>query len=151
MTLQQIEPSGGAPTPADVGGVPVAGPRPGPARDVFDALADGHRRAILGMLHEGDLSVNELAARLPISRPAVSRHLRLLSDAGLVAETHAGTRHIFRLQPQGARVVQEYLERVWGTDGTRPAPAGDHGDAGVAGGGGSDPRFAAVEQPESAP
>lgn len=85
-----------------------------PVRDEFDALADAHRREILRMLGEGDRSVNELAARLPISRPAVSRHLKLLADAGLVAETHAGTRHIFRLRPEGARAVQEYLERVWG-------------------------------------
>jgi DNA-binding transcriptional ArsR family regulator len=58
--------------------------------------------------------VNELAAELPISRPAVSRHLKVLTEAGLVAETHAGTRHIFRLRPEGVRAVQEYLERVWG-------------------------------------
>jgi DNA-binding transcriptional ArsR family regulator len=89
-------------------------PRRGPVHDAFDALADGHRRELLRMLCEADRSVNELASQLPISRPAVSRHLKVLMEAGLVAETHAGTRHIFRLRPEGVRAVQDYLERVWG-------------------------------------
>ncbi|MFC0681704.1 ArsR/SmtB family transcription factor [Lysobacter korlensis] len=82
--------------------------------DAFDALADGYRRQLLGILCEGDKSVNELAANLPISRPAVSRHLKVLTEAGLVAETYSGARHIFRLRPEGVRAVQDYLERVWG-------------------------------------
>jgi DNA-binding transcriptional ArsR family regulator len=124
MNLQEPE-SPMDPESADEHNVHGAGRRP--VRDEFDALADAHRREILRMLGEGDRSVNELADRLPISRPAVSRHLKLLADAGLVAESHAGTRHIFRLRPEGARVVQEYLERIWGAAGAvRPqAPRED--------------------------
>ena len=66
------------------------------------------------MLSEGDLAVGELAAGLPISRPAVSRHLRLLKEAGLVTERPQGTRRIYHLQDQGLHAVQAYLERVWG-------------------------------------
>jgi DNA-binding transcriptional ArsR family regulator len=58
--------------------------------------------------------VREIAAALPISRPAVSRHLRLLKEAGLVAEQAQGTRRIYHLQEQGMHAVQAYLERVWG-------------------------------------
>jgi DNA-binding transcriptional ArsR family regulator len=125
MTLQELEPATGPSPVADMVSAPSARPRPGPARDVFDALADGHRRDILGMLHEADLSVNEMAARMPISRPAVSRHLRLLSDAGLVSETHAGTRHIFRLRPEGVQAVRDYLELVWGSTVTSLPPTID--------------------------
>ena len=55
-----------------------------------------------------------MAAALPISRPAVSRHLRLLKQAGLVAEHPQGTRRIYHLREEGLRAVQAYLERVWG-------------------------------------
>jgi DNA-binding transcriptional ArsR family regulator len=84
------------------------------AGDPFDALADENRREILRMLGQHDLAVNELAAALPISRPAVSRHLRLLSDAGLVAEEREGTRRIYHLRDEGIEAVQAYLQRVWG-------------------------------------
>jgi DNA-binding transcriptional ArsR family regulator len=89
-------------------------PSPHLAGDPFDALADGYRREILRMLGQRDHAVNELAAELPISRPAVSRHLKLLSDAGLVAEEREGTRRIYRLREEGVEAVQEYLRRVWG-------------------------------------
>ena len=90
-----------------------------PAGDPFTALGDPHRRRILSLLGEHDLSVAEIASALPISRPAVSRHLRLLKDAGLVAEAPAGTRRIYRLQEQGVAAVREYLERVWGESAAR--------------------------------
>ena len=83
-------------------------------RDPFEALGDPNRRAILSLLGGGDRSVHEIAAALPISRPAVSRHLRLLKEAGLVTEEPRGTRRIYRLQEQGLTAVQSYLERVWG-------------------------------------
>ncbi len=82
--------------------------------DPFEALGDPHRRAILRLLSECDKPVQEIAAALPISRPAVSRHLRLLKEAGLVAEQPQGTRRIYHLQEEGLRAVQAYLERVWG-------------------------------------
>ena len=82
--------------------------------DPFEALGDPTRREILRLLSTGDKAVNELAAALPISRPAVSRHLRLLKDAGMVAERAEGTRRIYRLEEEGVAAVQTYLEGVWG-------------------------------------
>ena len=80
----------------------------------FEALADPNRRAILELLGEGSRSVQQLADALPISRPAVSRHLRLLKEAGLVDTEVQGTRHVYRLQGEGVAAVQRYLESVWG-------------------------------------
>jgi DNA-binding transcriptional ArsR family regulator len=80
----------------------------------FEALGDANRREILRLLSTGDKPVREIADAMPISRPAVSRHLRLLKDAGLVTEHAQGTRRIYHLQEQGMRAVQEYLEGVWG-------------------------------------
>jgi DNA-binding transcriptional ArsR family regulator len=82
--------------------------------DAFEALGDANRREILRLLSAGDKPVQEIADAMPISRPAVSRHLRLLKDAGLVTEQTQGTRRIYHLQDRGIRAVQEYLERVWG-------------------------------------
>ena len=89
------------------------------AGDPFDALGDRQRREILRLLGDGERSVTELASSLPISRPAVSRHLRVLKAAGLVAEEPRGTRRIYRLQTQGVVAVQRYLEQVWGEAGAR--------------------------------
>jgi DNA-binding transcriptional ArsR family regulator len=82
--------------------------------DPFEALGDPTRREILRLLSGGGKPVNEIAAALPISRPAVSRHLRLLKDAGMVTEHALGTRRIYRLDEGGVRAVQDYLEGVWG-------------------------------------
>ena len=87
--------------------------------DPFDALGDRQRREILRLLADADRSVTELAQALPISRPAVSRHLRVLKGAGLVTEEPRGTRRIYRLQADGVVAVQRYLEQVWGEAGTR--------------------------------
>jgi DNA-binding transcriptional ArsR family regulator len=84
------------------------------ARDPFDALGDANRRAIVRLLAAGDRSVRELADQLPISRPAVSRHLRLLKQAGLVVDRPEGTRRLYRLHDEGLVAVREYLEQVWG-------------------------------------
>jgi DNA-binding transcriptional ArsR family regulator len=92
---------------------------PMPSTDPFDALGDPTRREILRLLSEGDKPVHEIASSLPISRPAVSRHLRLLKDAGLVAERAEGNRRIYQLQGEGVRAVQEYLEGVWGVAAAR--------------------------------
>src|SRR6266851_2304182 len=80
--------------------------------DPFEALGDANRREILRLLSGGDKPVREIAAAMPISRPAVSRHLRLLKDAGMVAERAQGTRRIYYLQERGIDTVREYLERV---------------------------------------
>ena len=89
------------------------------AGDPFEALGDPNRRAIVEILGMGGRSVQELADALPISRPAVSRHLRLLKDAGLVVEEPAGTRRIYRLHDEGVDEVRRYLERVWGDASAR--------------------------------
>jgi DNA-binding transcriptional ArsR family regulator len=86
---------------------------------VFDALGDAHRREILVLLRDGDRAVHELTSALPISRPAVSRHLRLLKEAGLVAEQAAGTRRIYHLRDEGLDTVRHYLESVWGEAAAR--------------------------------
>jgi DNA-binding transcriptional ArsR family regulator len=87
--------------------------------DPFDALGDPNRRAIVELLRSGERSVKEIADTLPISRPAVSRHLRLLKDAGLVIEEPAGTRRIYRLHDEGVAAVHAYLSQVWGDAATR--------------------------------
>lgn len=86
----------------------------GLAADPFVALGDANRRQIVGLLAEGDKSVQQLADALPISRPAVSRHLRLLKEAGLVTNRSEGTRRLYRLHDEGVEAVRSYLEQVWG-------------------------------------
>ncbi len=81
---------------------------------VLDALGDRQRRAILRLLAERPRPVHEIAAELPISRPAVSRHLRLLKDAGLVADRPAGNQRIYQLHAQGIDVLRAYVDDVWG-------------------------------------
>jgi DNA-binding transcriptional ArsR family regulator len=82
---------------------------------VLDALGDGTRRSILERLAEGPAAVGVLADQLPVSRPAVSQHLRVLKDAGLVVETAVGTRRLYRLDRSGFAVVREYFDRFWET------------------------------------
>jgi DNA-binding transcriptional ArsR family regulator len=89
------------------------------ARDPFEALGDPNRRAIVELLGSRGHSVRELADALPISRPAVSRHLRLLKEAGLVVEEPRGTRRIYRLHDEGVEAVRAYIERVWGDAASR--------------------------------
>jgi DNA-binding transcriptional ArsR family regulator len=87
--------------------------------DPFDALGDPHRRAIVELLGVRDRSVQELADALPISRPAVSRHLRLLKQAGLVTDRAEGTRRLYSLHDEGIAAVRSYLEQVWGQAAAR--------------------------------
>jgi DNA-binding transcriptional ArsR family regulator len=95
----------------------------------FEALADPHRRAILELLHGGERSVREIADELPITRPAVSRHLRLLKEAGLVASSADGTRRLYRLHDEGLDAVRAYLSEVWGDAATRFRLAADNVDS----------------------
>ena len=93
---------------------------PSPASgDPFEALGDPNRRRILRLLSDGDKPVQAIASAMPISRPAVSRHLRLLKDAGMVTERAQGTRRIYHLQAEGMHAVQAYLEGVWGEAAAR--------------------------------
>jgi DNA-binding transcriptional ArsR family regulator len=87
--------------------------------DPFDALGDTNRRAIVELLGSGGRTVGEIADSLPISRPAVSRHLRLLKQAGLVIDQPRGTRRIYQLHARGVEAVEAYLLQVWGDAATR--------------------------------
>jgi DNA-binding transcriptional ArsR family regulator len=84
-----------------------------PYEDGFAALGDATRRAIFEQLREGPRSVGELAGRLPVSRPAVSQHLRVLREAGLVSDRKEGTRRLYRVAPQGVAELRAYLDRFW--------------------------------------
>ena len=84
-----------------------------PAMDGWTALGDPTRRAIVERLAERPRAVGELARELPISRPAVSQHLRVLKEARLVTERAEGTRRIYRLDPIGVGVLRADLERFW--------------------------------------
>ncbi len=80
---------------------------------MLDAVGDGTRRAILDLLARSPRSVGELAAELPVSRPAVSLHLKVLREAGLVTSSPAGTRNVYRLDQTGLAVLRRYLDRLW--------------------------------------
>jgi DNA-binding transcriptional ArsR family regulator len=82
--------------------------------DAWAALGDPTRKAIFELLAERPRAVGELAGELPVSRPAVSQHLRVLKDAGLVIDHPAGTRRIYRVQPDGLAALRADLERFWG-------------------------------------
>jgi DNA-binding transcriptional ArsR family regulator len=80
---------------------------------VLEALGDPTRRAIFERLVERPRCVRELADALPVSRPAVSQHLKVLKESGLVVDRAAGTRRIYRVDPAGIATARAYLDRVW--------------------------------------
>ncbi|GJM39138.1 MAG: transcriptional regulator [Acidimicrobiales bacterium] len=101
--------------------------------DPFDALGDANRRAVLELVAAGGRSVQNIADELPISRPAVSRHLRILRDAGFVTDRPDGTRRIYSLADEGPTAIRAYLADMWGdaisrfalvAENTRP-PSGE--------------------------
>src|ERR671935_1376894 len=77
------------------------------------ALADPTRRAVLERLRRGPRPVGEIARDLPVSRPAVSQHLRVLKDAGLVTERREGTRRLYRVEPDGLAALRDYFDDFW--------------------------------------
>ena len=79
----------------------------------MDALGDPTRRAVFERLRTGPKAVGELAAGLPVSRPAVSQHLRVLREAGLVSERREGTRRIYRADPRGLAELRAYFDEFW--------------------------------------
>jgi DNA-binding transcriptional ArsR family regulator len=81
--------------------------------DGFAALGDPTRRAVFERVAARPSAVSELARGLPVSRPAVSQHLRVLKEAGLVQETPEGTRRIYRLDPRGIAAMREWLDAHW--------------------------------------
>lgn len=80
---------------------------------VLDALGDATRRRIMERLRGGELAVGEIADGLPVTRPAVSQHLRVLREAGLVTERREGTRHIFRVSPEGLAEARRFIDGFW--------------------------------------
>jgi DNA-binding transcriptional ArsR family regulator len=92
---------------------------PATSASVFEALGDPQRRQILQLLGEAESSVQGLAEHLPISRPAVSRHLRVLKSAGLVSEAPRGAQRIYRLRADGIDAIRDYLQGVWGDAAVR--------------------------------
>jgi DNA-binding transcriptional ArsR family regulator len=82
-------------------------------QDPMDALGDRTRRAIFERLRNGPLAVGEIAGELPVSRPAVSQHLRVLKEAGLVTERRNGTRRIYRVDPDGVATLRAYFDEFW--------------------------------------
>jgi len=81
--------------------------------DEWGALADGTRRAIVACLADGPRAVGELAAGLPVTRSAVSQHLKILKDAGLVDDVAVGTRRIYRLNPVALAALRDQLDTYW--------------------------------------
>jgi DNA-binding transcriptional ArsR family regulator len=81
--------------------------------EAIGVLGDPTRRVIFETLAAGPLSVGELAQRLPVSRPAVSQHLRALKEAGLVIDRAVGTRRIYQVDPSGVAGLRAYLDQVW--------------------------------------
>lgn len=90
-----------------------------PAHQALEALGDPNRRAILEILAGGPTSVQAIADQLPISRPAVSRHLRLLKEANLVADRPQGAQRRYELRDEGVEAVRTYFEQLWGEAAAR--------------------------------
>ncbi|MFN8075433.1 MAG: metalloregulator ArsR/SmtB family transcription factor [Kineosporiaceae bacterium] len=104
--------------------------------EVLTALADPTRRLVLELLAQEPCTVGELAARLPVSRPAVSQHLKVLKEVGLVADEAQGTRRRYSVAPEGVQALRDYAEQLWRTalgsfaataraDAGPPAPPSD--------------------------
>jgi DNA-binding transcriptional ArsR family regulator len=82
---------------------------------VLDALGDPTRRRVLELVRGKERPVGQIAGQLPVSRPAVSQHLRVLKEAGLVRDRQDGNRRLYSVDPQGLAALRRYLERYWGT------------------------------------
>ncbi len=81
--------------------------------EAFAALADPTRRAIFELLADGPRAVGDIARELPVTRPAVSQHLKVLKEAGLVVDQQVGTRRLYRLNPEGLASLRAYFDRFW--------------------------------------
>ena len=77
------------------------------------ALGDPTRRAVFELLGDGPRAVGEIAEHLPVTRPAVSQHLKVLKEAGLVIDRPAGTRRLYELNPEGIGAIRAYFDRFW--------------------------------------
>jgi DNA-binding transcriptional ArsR family regulator len=83
------------------------------AADRIAAFSDPVRRAIIEILADGPRSVGDIAGQLPVTRPAVSQHLKVLSEAGLIAHESVGTRNLYRIEPERVAEVRDYLDALW--------------------------------------
>ena len=83
--------------------------------DAFQALAEPRRRAILRLLRGAEMAAGEIASNFEVTRPAISQHLRVLRDSGLIAERRDGTRRLYRARPEGMAELRDYLEEFWET------------------------------------
>ena len=81
--------------------------------DALKAIAAPHRRQILRLVRTGELSAGEIAAHFDVTRPAVSQHLNVLKEAGLLSERRNGTRRLYRARPQGLAELRVFLEEFW--------------------------------------
>jgi len=79
----------------------------------MNALGDPTRREIFELLADGPRPVGEIATYLPVTRPAVSQHLKVLKDAGLVVDRAEGTRRLYQLNPEGVQALRQYFDRFW--------------------------------------
>jgi DNA-binding transcriptional ArsR family regulator len=77
------------------------------------AIAEPHRRQILRLVRDGEMSAGEIASNFDVTRSAVSQHLRVLKDAGLVAERRNGTRRIYRIRPEGLAELRDFIDGLW--------------------------------------
>ena len=77
------------------------------------AIAEPRRRAILSLVRDGELSAGEIASQFEVTRPAVSQHLNVLKEAGLVSERRNGTRRLYRARPEGLSELRDFLEGFW--------------------------------------
>jgi DNA-binding transcriptional ArsR family regulator len=117
------------------------------AGDGWGALADGTRRAIVSRLADGPQAVGQLAAGLPVSRSAVSQHLKVLKDAGLVSERAAGTRRLYRLNPVAVAALRDQLDTFWQRALASYADVAGQAAAGQAVAGQAGPEQATEESP----
>ncbi len=85
------------------------------ASRAFAALTDPTRRAVFERLRDGPLAVGEIADCVPVSRPAVSQHLKVLKEAGLVEDRSEGTRRIYQIDPEGLGAIRAWLDQFWGS------------------------------------
>lgn len=97
--------------------------------EALQVLADPVRLGIVESLAREPAAVGVLAGRFPISRPAVSRHLRLLKDAGLVDSLSEGTRRVYRVRPEGVAALREYMDQLWHEASARYVVAAENLDA----------------------
>jgi DNA-binding transcriptional ArsR family regulator len=83
------------------------------AKKIFEALGDSTRQAIFEKLKDGPLAVVDIAKKLPVTRPAVSQHLKVLREAGLISSRSEGTRNVYQIDPEGVLAMRRYLDTLW--------------------------------------